>query len=94
MTKSALKDSKGQIDLAGIKAQNAILDSGASYALIPGSDFETITMALETGYGVKCREPEGEQTMTSVHNCDCGDFYDSLPSIGVNLVKKELAPAS
>lgn len=32
--------------------------------------------------------------MTSVHNCDCGDFYDQLPSIGVNLVEKAYSPSS
>jgi hypothetical protein len=42
------------IELGGVKASNAILDTGASYALIPGHDFEVITGALETGYGVKC----------------------------------------
>jgi len=64
------------------------MDTGASYALIPVSDFSIIKEALATGYGVQCREPEGEQTMTSVHSCDCGDYYDQLPSIGVELIGK------
>ena len=85
---ASLRDAKGELELAGVKVANAIMDTGASYALIPVTDFEAISGALATGYGVQCREPEGEQTMTSVHNCECGDYYDTLPDIGLQLLGK------
>ena len=36
------------------------MDTGASYALIPVGDFAIIKDSLLTGYGVSCKEPEGE----------------------------------
>ena len=88
VNRAAIRDQKGELDLSGVKVKNAILDTGASYALIPSSDFEAITSALSTGYGVECKAPEGEQTMTSVHSCDCANFYENLPDIGIQLVGK------
>lgn len=82
MNQAGLIDSKGPIDLSGIKAQYAIMDTGVSYSLVPSHDFQILVEALESGYGLHCVQPSGEQSMTSVYNCKCED-YSILPSIRI-----------
>lgn len=54
MTQAGLEDKTNSIPLSGIKAKYAIMDTGVSYSLVPGYDFQILVEALATGYGVQC----------------------------------------
>ena len=66
-------------DLGKIKAKFAIIDTGVSYAILPTDDFNTIKQTL-TEFGVKCSDPQGQHSSTSVAQCECASFTQ-LPTI-------------
>ena len=70
--------------LAGVKARNAILDSGVSYSIIPSRDFILIQQGLEDGFGMKCNKPTDGASLTSVYECSCNS-YSALPDIQIGL---------
>ena len=61
-------DSKGSHTDLGIKAKNAIMDTGVSYAILPTADYNVITKQLGD-FGVKCESPEGAHQSTSIAKC-------------------------
>jgi hypothetical protein len=79
MSGVALRDKKTQNYLPEIKSRYVIMDTGVSYALIPGSDFVTIQDHLTQDYGVKCTEP-ASSSLVSTYKCSCKSYKD-LPDI-------------
>ena len=67
------------VPVEGIHARNAIMDTGASYSIIPTKDFEAVKEFLTKFYKVSCTEPK-DQSNVSTYQCTCPDF-NSLPDI-------------
>ena len=79
MSGVALKDAKTQNYLPEIKSRYVIMDTGVSYALIPGGDFVAIQDHLTHDYGVTCTEP-ADSSLVSTYKCSCKSYQD-LPDI-------------
>ena len=70
-----------------VDSKHMILDSGLSYALIPTSDFKTLTETLEKKYGVACAKKAAKDKNSAqidASDCTCKDVA-SLPSLSINL---------
>jgi len=60
MSGAGLLDSAGKhSDIGTVKAKNAIIDTGVSYAILPTNDYLAITRSLND-FGVQCENPEGQ----------------------------------
>jgi len=77
-----LKNAKSA-DILQVQPRYLILDTGASYSMVPEKEFEVL-MRQFASFGVSCIAPKDSSDLVSTHTCNVGNF-DTIPDVQLEI---------